>query len=192
LRCPRSPSNMGCDKQPSFAAASKVNNDRERIMGLLDGILGNVLGGMMGGGSGTSGNQYGNNPLGSVLGRLGGSGLATGALMALAFQLLQQNGGISGLVDKLRASGLGQHADSWVGTGANMPVSADQIREALSKGGLERLASKFGLSSDQASGGLAQLLPELVNQMTPAGQVPDNHHELISEGLAALTPKTNA
>jgi uncharacterized protein YidB (DUF937 family) len=183
---------MGCDKQPSFAIASKVNNDRERIMGLLDGILGNVLGGMMGGGSSTSGNQYGNSPLGSVLGRLGGSGLATGSLMALAFQVLQQNGGISGLVDKLRASGLGPHADSWVGTGANMPVSADQIREALSNGGLERLASKFGLTSDQASGGLAQLLPELVNQMTPAGQVPDNHHELISEGLAALTPKTNA
>jgi uncharacterized protein YidB (DUF937 family) len=53
------------------------------------------------------------------------------------------------------------------------------------------LASKVGLSPDQASGGLAQLLPELVNQMTPGGQVPDNHHDLISEALAMLARKTN-
>lgn len=161
-------------------------------MGLLDGILGNVLGGMMRGGSSAGSNQQSNNPLGSVLGRLGGSGIATTALMALAFQVLQQNGGISGLVDKFRASGLGQHADSWVGTGANEPVSANQVRDALGSGGLGQLASRFGLTPDQASGGLAQLLPELVNQMTPAGQVPDNDHDMISEALAALTRKTNA
>ena len=161
-------------------------------MGLLDGILGNVLGGMMGGGSNSNYNQQSNNPLGSVLGQLGGSGVATSALMALAFQVLQQNGGISGVVDKFRASGLGQHADSWVGTGANIPVSAEQVKDALGAGGLAQMASKVGLSPDQASGGLAQLLPELVNQMTPAGQVPANHHDMISEALAMLTGKTNA
>ena len=165
-------------------------------MGLLDGILGNVLGGMMGGGNAGGSrqgyNQQGNNPLGSVLGQLGGSGMATSALMALAFQLLQQNGGISGVVDKFRASGLGQHADSWVGTGANMPVSADQVTDVLGAGGLAQLAKKAGLSPDQASGGLAQLLPELVNQMTPSGQVPDNHHDMISEALAMLARRTSA
>jgi uncharacterized protein YidB (DUF937 family) len=160
-------------------------------MGLLDGILGNLLGGMTGGGSNTGDYQQSDNPLGSVLGRLGGSGIATSALMALAFQVLQQNGGISGVVDKLRASGLGQHADSWVGTGANMPVSGDQIKDALGAGGLGQLASKLGMSTDQASGGLAQVLPELVNQMTPAGQVPDNHHDMISEALAMLAGKTH-
>ena len=158
-------------------------------MGLLDGILGNVLGGAMGGGSG---NQQSNNPLGSLLSGLGGSGLGKSAMMALAFQLLQQNGGISGVVDKFRASGLGQHADSWVGTGANMPVSADQITNVLGGGGLAQLASKAGLSPEQASGGLAQLLPELVNQMTPAGHVPENHRDLISEALAMFQGNSKA
>ena len=131
-------------------------------MGLLDGILGNVLGGMMGGASGAGGHSQINqqdNPLGAVLGRLGG-GAASGALVALALQVLQQNGGVGGLVDKLRASGLGQHANSWVGTGANLPIDADQIQDALGGGTLGQLAGKFGLSPEQASGGLAQLLPE--------------------------------
>jgi uncharacterized protein YidB (DUF937 family) len=158
-------------------------------MGLLDGILGKVLGGAMGGGSN---NQQSDNPLGSLLGGLGGAGGGSSALVAIALQMLQQNGGISGVVDKFRASGLGAHADSWVGTGANMPVSADQVTQALGAGGLGQLASKFGLSPDQASGGLAQLLPELVNQMTPAGQVPENHQDMISEALAMLTRKTSA
>lgn len=164
-------------------------------MGLLDGILGNVLGGMMGGGGSALNNQQGsqqNGPLGNILGQLGGSGVATSALMALAFQVLQQNGGISGLVDKFRASGLGQHADSWVGTGANIPVSAQQINDALGSGGLGQLAAKVGLTPEQASGGLAQLLPELVNQMTPSGQVPADHHDLISDALAALAPRARA
>ena len=161
-------------------------------MGLLDGILGNVLGGMMGGGSSAGRNPQQNNPLGSVLGQLGSSGVATSALMALAFRLLQQNGGISGIVEKFRGSGLGQAADSWVGTGANLPVSADQVQDALGAGGLGQLARQAGLTPEQASGGLAQLLPELVNQMTPAGQVPDNHHDMIAEALAMLTRKTGA
>lgn len=158
-------------------------------MGLLDGILGNVLGGAMGGGSVTSNNQQSDNPLGSVLGQLANSGIAKGALMALAFQLIQRNGGISGIVDKLRNSGLGQHANSWVGTGANLPISADQVNSALG-GGLGQLASQYGLTPDQASGGLAQLLPELVNQMTPAGQVPEDQHSMISDALAALARRS--
>jgi len=164
-------------------------------MGLLDGILGNVLGGMMGGGAGggsfspQGNNQQGNNPLGNVLGQLGGSGIATSALVTLALQLLQQNGGISGVVDKFRASGLGAHADSWVGSGPNMPVSAGQVSDALGAGGLAQLAQKAGLTPAQASGGLAQLLPELVNQMTPSGQVPDNHQDMISEALSMLTKR---
>jgi uncharacterized protein YidB (DUF937 family) len=160
-------------------------------MGLLDGMLGKVLGGAMGGRGAPSGNQQSDNPLGSLLGGLGG-GLGGGALAAIALQMLQQGGGISGIVDKFRASGLGAQADSWVGTGANMPVSADQISSVLGEGGLGQLAGKFGLSPDQASGGLAQLLPQLVDKMTPAGQVPENQQDLISQALAALTRNTNA
>jgi len=160
-------------------------------MGLLDGILGNVLGGVLGGATSDLGQQQSNNPLGSILDRLGGgSGVAKMAFLALAFQLLQRSGGISGLLDKLRNSGLGQHADSWVGTGQNLPVSPDQLRSAIGPDILNQLASHFGMSPDQASTSLAQVLPELVNQMTPAGQVPHQQHDMISDALDQLAPRS--
>ena len=163
-------------------------------MGLLDGILGNVLGGLtrgggiggMGGGMGGALRPNDDNPLGAALGRAGG-GMAASALMALAFRVLQQNGGITGLIDKLRQSGLGSQASSWVGTGDNLPVSGDQLRNALGPGQLEQIASHFGITQDQATSGLAQVLPELVNQMTPAGEVPDDHQDMISQALSMLT-----
>lgn len=161
-------------------------------MGLLDGILGNVLGGVLGGAtSGYGQQQQTNNPLGSILDRLGGgSGIGKMAFLALAFQLLQRSGGISGLLDKLRNSGLGQHADSWVSSGHNLPVSPDQLRDAVGPDILGQLASHFGMTQEQASSGLAQVLPELVNQMTPAGDVPPNQHDMISDALNQLAPRT--
>lgn len=161
-------------------------------MGLLDGILGSVLGNLTGGGPAAGGSGYrpdDNNPLGSILGRAGG-GAAASALMALAFQLLQQNGGISGVIEKLRQSGLGSQAASWVGTGDNIPVNGDQLRSAFGASDLAQLAKQAGLSTDQATTGLAQLLPELVNQMTPAGNVPDDHNDMITQALSMLTRRS--
>jgi uncharacterized protein YidB (DUF937 family) len=172
-------------------------------MGLLDGILGSVLGGMTGGGGreiprgGTGGfggpADAGDNPLGSILGRLGGgSGVAKMALLALAFQLIQRNGGIGGLLDKFRDRGLGNKADSWVGTGSNMAVSPDELRDVLGPGVLDQLASHFGMTQSQASQSLSEVLPELVNQMTPEGQLPDDDNDLISDALRQLSPRNQA
>jgi uncharacterized protein YidB (DUF937 family) len=117
-------------------------------MGLLDGILSNVLGGALGGATGSFDRQS-DSPLGSVLDRLGGgSGVTKVAFLGLAFQLLQRAGGIDGLLEKLREAGLGAHGDSWVGTGQNMPVLPDQLRQALGPDVLGQLASQFGLSHD--------------------------------------------
>ncbi len=155
-------------------------------MGLLDGVLGNVLGGALGGGAGS-------NPLGSLLGGLaGGQGVpgATGgngqALLGAALSLLQQHGGLTGMLQKLSQSGLGEHVQSWVGTGANMPVTGDQLHQALGSGAIGQIAAQLGVSPQQASGSLAQLLPEVINHLTPQGQVPANHGDLVSQGLALL------
>jgi uncharacterized protein YidB (DUF937 family) len=163
-------------------------------MGLLDGILGNVLGGMAAGrNTGEVVRQNDNGPLGSILARLGGgSGIAKGVLLALAFQLLQRSGGISGLIEKLRNSGLGRHGDSWVGTGSNMAVSPDQLRDVFGPDAIEQIANHFGVSPDQATNSLSEVLPELVNQMTPDGQVPDNDYGMISDALKQLAPRINA
>ena len=167
-------------------------------MGLLDGILGNVLGGVLGGG-GARPAGYGragrtdDNPLGSILGRLGGgSGVAKMALLTLAFQLLQRSGDITGLIEKLKNAGLGRQGDSWVGTGRNMALSPDQLRDVFGPDALDQLASRFGMSQDEATQNLSEVLPELVNQMTPDGSIPDGEYDEIGDALKQLEPRINA
>lgn len=152
-------------------------------MGLLDGILGGVVGSALGNTS-TGGAQ---NPLGALLGGLAG-GQGQGAnLLTAAMSLLQQNGGLNGVLDNFRQSGMAQHADSWVSTGANIGISGDQLQQVLGSSSVGNVASQLNMSHGQASSALAQILPELINQLTPNGQVPSDHGDLISKGLAMLT-----
>jgi uncharacterized protein YidB (DUF937 family) len=151
-------------------------------MGLLDGILSNVVGSL---GSGAM--PGGQNPLGALLGGLSG-GQGQGAnLLTAAMSLLQQNGGLDGVLNSFRQNGMAQHADSWVGTGDNVAISGDQLQQALGSSSIANVASQLNMSHGQASSALAQILPELINQLTPSGQVPSNHSDLISQGLAMLT-----
>jgi uncharacterized protein YidB (DUF937 family) len=72
-----------------------------------------------------------------------------------------------------------------VGTGANMAISGDHVQQVFGTSSIGTIASQLGPSQGQASSAIAQLLPELVNQMTQ-GQVPGNHQDLLSQGLALL------
>ena len=151
-------------------------------MGLLDGILSNVAGSVLSGGQ-----AHGTGPLDALVNSLGaghqkGGGDLLGAVMAM----VQQNGGLPGVIDKLRASGLGQQADSWVGTGPNAGVSPDELTQALGNTSLGNLATQLGTSNGQAGSILSQILPELVNQLTPNGQIPDNHSDVLAKGLEML------
>jgi uncharacterized protein YidB (DUF937 family) len=141
-------------------------------MGLFDSVVGSVLNNM------GSGNGAGN--------------AAGGAdMMQMVMGLLQQNGGLGGLVEMLNKSGLGQQAASWVGSGDNLPISADQIGKVLGNGQLAELAGKFGIDPSQLSGSLAQYLPDVVNQLTPQGRRPDNANDsdALGQGLSALAGK---
>ena len=123
-------------------------------MGLLDSIIGAATGG--GQGAGAQG---------------GVGGMDAQQLIAVVAQLLQQSGGLQGLLAKLQAGGLGDAAQSWVGTGTNQPVSADQLGGALGPDLMGSLGSLMGGNGQQASSILAQVLPGLVDQMTPQGRV---------------------
>src|SRR5262249_43428249 len=85
-----------------------------------------------------------------------------------------QVGGISGLQQRFQEKGLGSVASSWIGTGANQPVSADQLQQVLHSGALEAAAQKYGLDSGQLTGMMSQLLPHVVDKLTPNGQVPES------------------
>jgi uncharacterized protein YidB (DUF937 family) len=158
-----------------------LNRKGNSYMGLLDALIGNVLG------SGLGSNQR-QDPLGSVLGGLAGVNQAQSGnlLLQVALLLLQQNGGLEGVLGKFRQGGMGQQADSWVGTGQNMNISTNELQQIFGSSTLRDLASQLGMPEEHAGLKMAQVLPELINQLTPQGQVPDNGDAEIAEGLSVL------
>jgi len=129
-------------------------------MGLLDNLLGNLSGS----------NTPGQSPL-----------------AAMALQLIQQNGGLPGIIGKFEQGGLATQAGSWVGTGANLPITGSQVQQILGTGSIGQIAQQLGLSHGDASAGLAQVLPQLIDHLTPTGQVPADHSELIKQALSMLS-----
>ena len=120
---------------------------------------------------GPRGAGKGGGGLGDILGQvLGGGGASAG--------------GLGGLLEKLGQRGLGAQAQSWVGPGQNMSIQPGAIRDVFGSGGLAAIAQQAGLSEDDTADGLAQLLPEVVDRVTPQGRVPDgNELETTLEGL---------
>jgi|APCry1669188879_1035177.scaffolds.fasta_scaffold18414_3 hypothetical protein len=138
--------------------------------------LEDLLGGLMGGGQ--SG-QSGTPDLGAMLGQLTGGqgGLDMGKLAALAGPLLatiQQSGGLDKILGQLQSSGLGDAVNSWVGTGANQAVDPSALGNAFGTDQVANLANQAGISVDEAQQGLSSLLPGLVDQASPSGQLPDS------------------
>lgn len=84
------------------------------------------------------------------------------------------HGGLAGLLQQLEAGGLGQQVQSWISTGGNLPVSGEQITAALGGAGglLGQLAQQAGVSHAEAGNQLSQLLPQIVDHLTPGGQLP--------------------
>lgn len=120
---------------------------------------------------------------GTMLGKLGG---AKGNMGQVALDLLNQNGGLSGVLDKFKQGGLGEVAASWVGKGENMPISADQIASLLGNGQLAEMAAKFGIHPETLSAQIAQHLPGMVDKLTPDGEVPAESGNILSTLLGIL------
>jgi uncharacterized protein YidB (DUF937 family) len=82
-------------------------------------------------------------------------------------------GGLGALLEGLQSAGYGDQANSWVGTGQNMPISPEVVEQIFGRNGLSQIAARAGVSEADASRGLSELLPEVVDRVTPNGQVPD-------------------
>jgi uncharacterized protein YidB (DUF937 family) len=97
------------------------------------------------------------------------AGLVTAAMEALGGS---SGSGLGGLVEAFQAKGLGDVVASWIGTGQNLPVTAEQIQSVLGSGVVQQLAARVGLPPEAASALLAQILPQAVDRLTPEGTVP--------------------
>jgi uncharacterized protein YidB (DUF937 family) len=94
--------------------------------------------------------------------------------------LLEQFGGVDGIMSKLQESGLGDQLSSWIGSGENQAVSPDQIKDALGKADLDQLAAKTGLDVDDLAGRISTKMPDAIDQLTPDGAVPEGGLNLDS------------
>jgi uncharacterized protein YidB (DUF937 family) len=137
-------------------------------MGLLDNLENEAVGKVLGGSS---------NPL------------AAGLLQTIQ----NQPGGLQGMVQSFHDKGMGGIVSSWVGSGENCAITAEQIHAVLGSDQVKALAAKAGISPDAAGSAIAQLLPGLVDKLTPNGSVPDHGNvlEMASSILQNLETKAS-
>jgi len=112
---------------------------------------------------------------------------AASPLVNIAIQMLTSRGatgGMPSLIEQFQRAGLGPQMDSWISTGQNVPISPDQLLQALGRGQVQQMAAGSGLDVDQLSGGLAGVLPQLIDRLTPAGALPASG---VDDALAELS-----
>jgi len=135
-------------------------------MGLLDQIAGSVL------------NQAGTADTDSP----------TGMLEIIMNLINQHEGGLAGLISTFQRGGLGEIVSSWVSRGDNLPVSAEQIQAVLGHEQVSAIATKLGIDPAAAAAGLAQLLPQVIDKLTPEGSV-EGSSLLANAAIGALKGK---
>ena len=140
--------------------------------------------------------------IGSLAGQMGSGGGAKAALMQAVLGMLAHGnepgglggagglGGLGGLLQRFQNAGLGDQVASWIGSGANQPVSADEIKSALGGGPLQTLAEHAGIDEDEAATHLSTMLPQMVDHLTPQGQVSDT--PIQADGLGDVMAKFNS
>ena len=150
------------------------------------GGLGGLLGGLMGGGrsGGLGGGGFGSS--GGGLGGIGGKGAMLALLLPLAMGWVQRNGGVGAVLGRFKQQGLTDEADSWVSTGENRPVDAQAMAGVMGDEELSRLSQQLGVSPQEVSDGMAQVMPEVVHHLTPDGSVPHDADDVLANGSSML------
>src|SRR5450432_1386186 len=107
--------------------------------------------------------------MGLLDGLLGG---VVGAEMVTVVNgLIEKHGGVQGVIAQLEQQGLGGTARSWIGTGPNQPITADQVHQAFGSDTINQLAAKIGLSPQELAAKLSTILPQAIDKLTPGGAV---------------------
>jgi uncharacterized protein YidB (DUF937 family) len=174
---------------------------------LLGQVLGGVLGqamrrrgmGGLGGGTGGLGGGLGSVALGSVLGGLlgrrslpggrtggGGRGALVMLLLPLAMRWVQSNGGMGAVLERFRKQGYGKQTQSWVDTGANQPLDERAVQQVVGGDELAQMAQRLGVPQEEVAQAFAEIMPEMVNQLSPEGRIPLEADEVLAEGREHL------
>lgn len=132
-------------------------------MGLLDSVMGMLGGGGQGGGNAAL--------LNAVVGMLGNDA---------------QGGGLAAILGKAQQSGLGDVVGSWIGHGQNLPISADQVHNMFGSDTVASLAKQLGLPVGDTASQISKMLPDVVDKLTPQGQLPQGGLGNVADLLGQL------
>lgn len=113
-----------------------------------------------------------------------GSGDKKDDLMSSVIGMIGGQGGLQNLISQFGAKGLGDVIGSWVSTGKNLPISPDQLQGVLGNDAIKNIASKLGIDSNELTSQLSNLLPDVVDKLTPDGKVPED--DIMSKGMDLL------
>lgn len=136
-------------------------------MGLFDSIAGNLLGSALGG--------QNNGAIGKIIGQLMSG--QHGDLGSMLSSMLNEAGGLPGIVSKAQQAGLGNVVGSWVGTGQNAPIDPAQLTNLLGSDAIRGVASRFGVEANDMTPLIASVLPQLIDKLTPQGEVSADQHQ---------------
>ena len=150
--------------------------------GGLGGIaLGSVLAGMMRnrGGARPMGVPGGSRPYGNQTALLV-------MLLPLAMRWVQKNGGMNAVLDKFRQKGMQRQAQSWMSTGENQPIDEQSVEQVVGQQELREMAQRLGVPEQEVAQAFAEIMPEMVDKLTPEGQLPQEADEVIEESRQTL------
>ena len=151
----------GSAKVPTSRSRPAISATRSAPQPAPAPAPGNVNASLPGGGEGGGLSDMLKGGLGGLL-----AGGAAGSILS---------GGLGDLLKQFQQQGLGDQADSWVSNGPNKQISPGDLGSALGADQIEALTSQSGLSRDDLLQGLSKFLPDVVNHLTPDGQLPDEN-----------------
>jgi uncharacterized protein YidB (DUF937 family) len=99
-------------------------------------------------------------------------GIVGAGMVSVVSGIIEKHGGLEGVIRQFEQNGLGSTVQSWVGTGANQPISPADVQRVIGPDLLQQLAAKSGLSTQELTQKLAQILPQAVDHITPGGTIP--------------------
>lgn len=141
--------------------------------GLGGAAMGSVLGGMLGGRR-------------SPLGRGGGRNALLLMMLPLAMRWVQNNGGLGAVLKRFQDRGYGRQAQSWVATGDNDALDEQAVEQVVGHAELAQMAQRLGVPEQEVAQAFAEIMPEMVDQMSPQGALPGEADALLEDGRGEL------
>ena len=121
---------------------------------------------------------------GTVMNKVAGS--SGNPMIQAGLELINQNGGPQGVLEKLRGNGLGAEVESWLGSGSNLPLSAQQVVQVFGTELVKSMAAQFSMPANDFGSKLAEYLPQAIDKLSPDGKLPGSQAELMARAISLL------